>query len=663
MNDRVPDDCESPFGFGQGPAPEGDYVRLVVETFQHPFLILDGELKVLAANRAFYRSFQVSPQETKGRYLYDLGDGQWNIPALRTLLEKILPKDLMITGYEVEHDFPLIGSKTMKLSARRLTQGDGAEPTVLMALEDITGIKAMEKALRLSESKYRGLFQTARDGILILDPASNRIDCVNPYLAELLGYSEEELNGKELYEIGLLKDVAAGKALFEQLKAKGRIRFHHLPLQAKNGAHVDVEFICNVYGEKNKEWVQCNIRDISERKRMEETVKYGTEKLRQGQKAEATGKLAAGVAHNFNNLLTTINGYCSLCLSLVEREGPLHNYLLEICRAGEKAAALTRQIMAYSRQLVLAPKLLRLDELVAGMLPALRRLVKDNTELVFESDPSLDLVKADQGQMEQAVTNLVLNACDAMPEGGKVTVETRRVELDEQYVTLHPLVFPGVYVMLAVSDTGMGMSAWVRAHAFEPYFTTKPLSQGAGLGLSMVYGIVTQSEGHISVYSEPGQGSCIKVYLPAVSPSGRKITDATLPAASAVSGNETVLLVEDEEAVRKFAKETLEANGYKVLEASDGETALAMMEGHEGSIQLLLTDLFLPGINGRDLSQRFHLCRPEGRTLFMSGYTGEAVVQHGFLEKDARFIQNPFTAAALLGAVRETLDLVAHKPG
>ncbi len=659
MDEVNSDEPESLMTFGGGNLKDGDFVRIVVETFQHPFIMLTWDLRVLAANRTFYRTFNVSPKETTGRFIYELGNGQWDIPALRTLLEKILPTETAFSNYEVVHDFPIIGRKIMKVSARRFLQGEGMEPMVLMALEDITELKNMENELRLSESKYRSLFETTRDGILILDYETRRIDSVNPFLTELLGYPKEELWDKEVDAAGIFKDAEAVRTLFEQLQAKGRMRCDHMPLKSKEGRFIDVEIVCNVFQSGDRHWAQCNFRDISERKRVDEALKFGAEKLRQSQKAEAIGKLAAGVAHEFNNLLTAINGYCVLSLNLVEPQGALHDNLEEIKKAGDRAAMLTHQILAYSRQQILVPQRLHIGTLVEGMLNQLRKRLREGVELAFIPDPSLDLVKADQGQLEQVITNLVLNASDSIPKEGKITLETRRVELDENYASLHPLVFPGIYAMLSVSDTGAGMDAATRAHVFDPFYSSKGPGKRGGLGLSMVYGIIKQSDGHISAYSEKGFGSVFKVYLPAINAQGERIST---PIQEAIApGKETVLVVEDEKAVRSFIREALIANGYTVLEAGDGSVALSLIEGHPGQIDLLLTDLFLPGMGGHELSQRFLFRHQEGRVLFMSGYTYDAIFQHGLLEENFHFIQKPFTPSSLVKSVRATLDLELNK--
>jgi PAS domain S-box-containing protein len=388
--------------------------------------------------------------------------------------------------------------------------------------------------------------------------------------------------------------------------------------------------------------------DITERKHLEE-------QLRQSQKMEAIGRLAGGIAHDFNNLLTAIIGYSQMLLSRLEAGNPMQEELEEIKKAGERAASLTRQLLAFSRKELLQPQVLDLNELVANLDKMLRRLIGEDIELVTIFGPRLELVEADPAQLEQVVLNLVVNARDAMPQGGKIVIETTNLELDEAYARQHVAVSPGRYVMLAVSDHGCGMDAETLKHIFEPFYTTKHHAEGTGLGLSTVYGVVKQSGGNVWVYSEEGQGTTFKVYLPQVN-HVFDIRKTEALSTAVVGGTETVLLAEDEELVRKFVRSILESNGYTVLEAHHGSEALRLALQHPGPIHLLLTDMVMPLMDGKLLAQRMLGLRPGIRVLYMSGYSENAVVHHGVLESGMAFIEKPFTVEMLARKVRESLD-------
>ena len=391
-----------------------------------------------------------------------------------------------------------------------------------------------------------------------------------------------------------------------------------------------------------------SVLDVTERKHLEE-------QLHQSQKMEAVGRLAGGIAHDFNNLLTAIVGYSQLLLGRLEAGNPMQEELEEIRKAGERAASLTRQLLAFSRKELLQPQVLDLNALVANIDKMLRRLIGEHIELVTMFGPQLEPIEADPTQLEQVVLNLVVNARDAMPQGGKIVIETTNLELDEAYAHQHVSVSPGRYVMLAVSDQGSGMNTETLRHIFEPFYTTKRHEEGTGLGLSTVYGVVKQNRGNIWVYSEVGRGTTFKVYVPQVN----QVVDArkTEAVSTAVArGTETVLLAEDEELVRKFVRSILEKSGYTVLEAHHGSEALRVALQHPGPIHLLLTDMVMPLMDGKLLAQRMVGLRPGIRVLYMSGYSENAVVHYGVLESGTAFIEKPFTVETLARKVRDVLD-------
>jgi CheY-like chemotaxis protein len=365
--------------------------------------------------------------------------------------------------------------------------------------------------------------------------------------------------------------------------------------------------------------------------------------------------LAGGIAHDFNNLLTVIQGYAQMSLMDLQERDPLKTNIEEIREAAKRAADLTRQLLAFSRKQVLEMRVFNLNEVLEKLNKMLRRIIGEDVELVSFQSESLGKVKADPGQIEQVIINIAVNAKDAMIEGGKLTIETANVELDQEYAGKHVAVQPGRYVMLSISDTGVGMTSEVKKRIFEPFFTTKGKGKGTGLGLSTVYGIVKQSGGNIWVYSEPGQGTTCKIYLPQVDEPLEEIKEKML--GEVPRGRETILIVEDEEVVRKLAVKLLQRQGYKVLEASDGGKALILCEEFKAPIHLILTDVVMPGMSGRKLVDRLKPIHPEMKILYMSGYTDNAILQHGVLEPGTNFIQKPFTVESLPRKVREVLNL------
>jgi PAS domain S-box-containing protein len=398
------------------------------------------------------------------------------------------------------------------------------------------------------------------------------------------------------------------------------------------------------------------VHDITERKQVEKEILALEEQLRQSQKMEAICRLAAGMAHDFNNILTPIVGFSQLATNALSPQHPVQNDLHEIQKAAESAVALVNQLSIFSKRQSENPQIVNLNQMLLNMDQLIRRLAGDQIKLVTLPAPDLGLVKIDPGQFEQVIVNLVVNARDAMPSGGKLILETSNVTLTQDYVYQHSGMTPGQYVMLAVSDTGIGMTKEVKAHLFEPFFTTKGMSSGTGMGLSSAYGIIRQSNGYVLVYSELGHGTTFKIYLPRTEGEVEALPQRE-EEKSLAGGNETILLVEDEALVRGLAVRVLRKQGYHLLEASNGSEALRIAEKRVGEdIHLILTDVVMPGMIGRELAERLHSLFPKMKVLYMSGYTNSAIVHHGILEEGMNFIQKPFTLEALAGKVREVLD-------
>ena len=889
---------------------------VAMESAANAIMITDEKGAIIWVNYAFTETSGHSKDEVLGRNPRFLKSGKQDQAFYQNMWDTIL-------AGKIWHDTLINRRKDGTFNHEDMTitpiRNKSGKRTHFVAIKhDITERTLAQEALQASELRYRRLFESAQDGILILDADSGQVVDVNPYLSEMLGFSKKELAGKIFWEIGPFKDIVASRVAFAQLREGGYIRYENLPLKSREGLTRQVEFVSNSYLAGSRV-IQCNVRDIterklaeaererlaaeienqrqrlnnivatvpgvvweawgqpdaatqrnnfvsnyvetmlgytvedwlstpnfwltiihpddkeeaaraaseafasgkssrqefswikkdgraiwvesnyavikdeqdgavglrgvttdiSERKRAEEqlrrqldfteaitnslgeglyaldknglvtfmnpaaeiglgwkqeqllgqsmhevihfqkadctrtpaedcpllgvlksaqTVKVDRdvftrkdrtifpvsytsspiitqgqavgaviafhditeritleEQFRQSQKMEAVGQLAGGVAHDFNNLLTVITGYSDLTLMRLGNDEPIRSNVEEIRKAGERAASLTRQLLAFSRKQVLQPKLLKLNVIVSDVEKMLRRLIGEDIDLLTVLEPSLGQINADPGQIEQVILNLAVNARDAMPQGGKLTVETSNVYLDNEYVRIHSGIRPGGYVMLAVNDTGTGMDGETQAHIFEPFYTTKVQGKGTGLGLSTVYGIVKQSGGNIWVYSEIGKGTTFKVYLPRVNDGGQ-IEAAPEPLADLSRGRETILLTEDEEPVRRLTRLILEMNGYQVLEATCGDEALSIYERHQGRVELIITDVVMPRMSGRELAQAPERLSPGIKVLYLSGYTDDAIVRHGLLDQKMAFLQKPFTPDALLRKVREMLE-------
>ncbi len=529
-----------------------------------------------------------------------------------------------------------------QVTATVIRDAEGRPLRSLAVGVDVTERKQAEEALTL----FRALIDRAGDAIEVVDPETGRFLDVNEKACLVHGYTREEYLSLTVADVNPAGSARPWSEFAEELRQAGFVSVEGQH-RRKDGSLFPVEVHVN-YIRLSRDYIVAVVRDISDRRRLEE-------QLRQAQKMEAVGRLAGGVAHDFNNLLTVINGYSELLFDSLPPGDPGRALVGEIRGSGQRATDLTRQLLAFSRRQVLQPQVVSLHARLAELSRLLRRLIGEDVELDVVSDPALGLVKIDPGQFEQAIINLVVNARDAMPLGGRLTLEARDVELGTDYAAQHSEVGPGLYVRVAVSDTGEGMDEATRAHIFEPFFTTKEPGKGTGLGLAMVYGFIKQSNGHVEVYSEAGHGTTFKIYLPRAgetTPTAQPTPD--LPAAP--EGTETVLLVEDEEALRALARRVLQAAGYRVLEAGNGEEAVRVAREHTGPIDLLVTDLVMPRMGGRQLADALVEARPALHVLFTSGYTGEAIPRNGELGLGLAFLQKPFTPTGLARKVREVLD-------
>ena len=530
----------------------------------------------------------------------------------------------------------------------------GLPTRTLATIEDITerrkaatNVDRLNADLREALDWQQQIFEGSRDAVFLSDEAG-RFVAVNLAATELTGFTREELLRMSIPDLHEEPDLAAFRAFNRRIMDGERI-LSAAPIRRKDGRKVAAEFNNSRILIGEKRFMHTAARDTTERLRLEE-------QFRQAQKMEAVGQLAGGVAHDFNNLLTVISGNSDLLLSEMPADDPKRAALADIHAAGERAAGLTRQLLAFSRKQILEPKLVDVHEVVTGIEKMLRRLIGEDVDLLTDlaADPSW--VKVDPGQLEQVVMNLAVNARDAMPRGGRLTIRTRNIDPKEA-VDLEETAgkLPRLRVALSISDTGSGISPEIKAHLFEPFFTTKAVGKGSGLGLATVYGIVKQSGGDITVESELGKGATFTVVLPS-KPAPRRTRGASGTHGALPRGTETVLVVEDEDAVRRIVKIALESTGYRVVEARNGREALEVARARKGKIHILVTDVVMPEMSGRELAERIAQDHSGVKILFMSGYTDDAVVRHGIVESGVSFLQKPFSPLALARKVREVLD-------
>jgi PAS domain S-box-containing protein len=628
----------------------------VVQQVPGCVVITDKDGVIEYVNASFERTTGYSREETIGKTPRILKSGKHEKKFYEAMWETILSGRVFHAEFTNRKKNGELFYQDQTILPVRDEKGDIAYFASLG--RDVTKNKEIEKAFRESEEKYRELVSNINDGIFITDD-KGIITFANKALAAIHGSeTPEDLIGRNFLEFTSPEVRNELAKRFQDIVAGGKpSEAIVVPIIGSNGnaAVIEVKAVPEVKAGRVV-GTRGVVRDVTERIKAEEALKELQQQILQSQKIEAVGQLAGGVAHDFNNILMAIEGYSELLGMKLDPSNPAVRDVLEIQKAAAQGASLTRQLLAFSRKQVLIPKVLDLNYVLGNMQSMLRRLIREDIDLLFSLAPELGVVKVDPGQIEQVIMNLAVNAGDSMPQAGKITLETGNVDLDGEYAAQHASVAPGPYVMLAVSDTGCGMDEQTRSHIFEPFFTTKEPGKGTGLGLSTVYGIVKQSGGHIEVYSEPGHGTSFKIYFPRID----LPLEPASPAVAAFSRGSTrqdgtILLVDDNDSLRSAVAAFLEIVGYQVLQASHGQEALDMLHTYDGSVDLLITDMVMPHMSGPELAKRVQPLRPNVKVLYMSGYTEEAITHEGTIEPGSAFMQKPASMNTLLSRIREML--------
>jgi two-component system, cell cycle sensor histidine kinase and response regulator CckA len=618
--------------------------RLLFDSNPLPMWVFDRKtLRFLAVNEAAIRHYGYSREE----FL------RMTIMEIQTCEEVARVRDLVtrpsrgVEGAETGRHHKKDGSiLDVEITSHDLNFR-GTEAALILA-QDVTERRKSEERLHQSQERFAKAFRSSPFGITISREADGRYLDANPAFLRAVEYDREEIVGRTMQELNIWADPEQQAMMEQQLGSPQHASPLKVRFRARSGQLRLMEVAVERIQLDDESCLLAITHDVTEARQLEQ-------QFLQAQKMEAVGRLAAGVAHDFNNMLGVIIGYTEITTDRLEKEHPAQRFLQEIRKAGDRAVALTRQLLAFSRQQVLEPRSLNLNSVVHHASKMLLPMIGENITLVFRPTEPLGTVHADLSQIEQVLMNLAVNARDAMPKGGKIIIETANVELDETYSRDRHPVKPGSYVMLAVTDTGTGMDEATLAEAFEPFFTTKESSQGTGLGLSTVYGIAKQSNGYVWAYSEVGRGTTFKLYLPCSDEPAERLAPLKADPAPPM-GTETVLVAEDEVALRNLTVHVLKSRGYTVLAAEDAARTLALAQHYDRSIDLLLTDVVMPDLTGPDLVSKIRQFRPELKVLYMSGYSKNAMVEQGVLGKDSTLIVKPFSTGALLSKMRAVLE-------
>lgn len=621
--------------------------RYLHETMMDAFASCDMAGYIQEANSALQVLLGYSEDELRQMTFRDLTPEKWHAAEAR-----IIEEEVMVRGYSgvYEKEYRKKDGTIFPVELRTFLVRDSAgRPIGSRAIvRDISERKRAEEALEL----FRFSIDRASDAVFWLD-CDGSFPYVNEQVCRYLGYTREEMMCLHVWDIAPKLKRDRWPEQWEDVKRVGKSAFETVH-RHKDGKFIPVEISANHIKFGDKEFHIAFVRDITERKQEEKERAKLEAQLIQAQKMESVGRLAGGVAHDFNNMLSVILGYAELIKSQLSIDDPLMNYALEIEKAAKRSRDTTRQLLAFSRKQIISPRPMNLNDLITATQTTLSRLIGENINLRFHPESEPCPIRFDPGQIDQILINLVVNARDAMPNGGRLTIETKNVQLNENYCRKHLGAVPGSYVMLAVSDDGTGMDKKTLSHVFEPFFTTKEVGKGTGLGLATVYGIVKQNGGLIYVYSEPGQGTTFKIYLPR-SVKEDEFKEEAEEAPSVDHGSGTVLLVEDDDMVRRMTAAMLTAIGYTVLVAETPMNALSISEKGDVPIDLLITDVVMPEMSGPELRNKMLVSRPEIKVLFMSGYTSNVIVDHGMLEEGVHFIQKPFSKNDLASKIHDVI--------
>jgi len=633
-----------------------DLMRYIIEHANSAVAVHDKDLRYIYVSQRYLDRYKVKEADVIGRHHYDV------FPDLPQKWRDAHQKALAGKVSRGERDSYPRQDGTLdwtRWECRPWYEADGSIGGIVVYTEVITEWVAAQEALRKSEQHLNFVLEMSKTGGWELDLADETAYRTLEH-DRIFGY--ESMLSEWTYQMFLdhvfPEDRPEVERLFEEAKASSTGWDFECRICRSDGEIRWIRAAGRPLPEKTpgRRKMSGIVQDITERKKAEEEKDRLNAQLVQSRKMESVGQLAGGVAHDFNNMLSIINGYAEMSVEMLSPEDPLHSNLTEIYTAGKRSAGIVRQLLAFARQQTSSPVQLDLNHTISSMLKMLQRLIGENIELVWHPSGSLWQVKIDPSQVDQIMANLAVNARDAISDVGKLTIETKNISFDQEYCRTHAGFIPGQYVMLAVSDNGCGMDKETIDNIFEPFFTTKEVGKGTGLGLPTVYGIVKQNSGFINVYSEPGQGTTFTIYLPRNNPQESASESASKSTAQMLAGSEAILLVEDETAILQLVEGMLERLGYTVLTAENPGEALKLAEKHEATIQLLITEVIMPEMNGRDLSARLALCQPAVKTLYMSGYTADVIAHHGVLEQGVHFIQKPFSIQDLAIKVREAIE-------
>jgi two-component system cell cycle sensor histidine kinase/response regulator CckA len=620
-----------------------EYER-VVEGLVDMIVVVDRDYRYMIANRSFLNYRNMEREQVIGHRVDEVLEKETFESVVKEKMDACFGGK--VVQYELKYEYPKLGERALFASYFPIAGPTGIE-RIACVLRDITEHKRAEEKLRRSEDRFSKAFRQSPLAITISTQADGQYLDANDSFFKMTGYTREDVVGHTASELRFWALPSPRTDLLRQLRDGGNVTDRRMEFKTSTGEIREAELSWEPIEVDGQPCLLAFMRDITETQRLEA-------QFRQAQKMEAVGRLAGGVAHDFNNILSVIIGYSDLSADLVPSESSVKRYLVQIKKASERAALLTRQLLAFSRQQIVFPRILDLNDVVDNLSTMLLRMVGESISVSFRPTTPLGSIKADPGQIEQILMNLVVNARDAMQRGGEIIVETGHAELDEHYVSEHPGSQAGLHVVLVISDTGCGIEESIKSKIFEPFFTTKGIGQGTGLGLSTVYGIVTQSKGSISVDSEAGRGTTFKIYFPRIAAKAEELVQSD-EVDDVKSGSETILLMEDDDSVRRVTASLLGSAGYRIVEASNAEKALEIITASSSGIDLLLTDLIMFGQSGFDLFEQAKIICPGLRSLFMSGYTGDLAALRGGLISERAFLPKPFTRISLLKKVYSVL--------